>query len=1275
MGQTKNFKAACLNVDGLPPSISIVGVKVSLNPDGSQEKGSERISELVAQKGWDFFGVSEDFNYHDELISKISDYYNIGTFRGKVSTSNTTLSGGLLKVKTDGLDLMWKKSMTASDETMTAWNKTNGYTSNGADELLLKGYRYYCVTVANGLEVDVYIHHMDAETDAADISARESQINQLVAAIKASDNHRPIIIMGDTNCRYTRDKLKELLIDAINEDERFEIHDPWIDFARDGVYPEYGTESLMTSALGAQKGEVVDKIFYINNSDANGVVLTANSYLHDTDFSYADGTPISDHYPIVIDFTIENTSSNISAASYYLRNVETGEFMCAGSNWGTHAIVGETGNYITLENADAEGQYYLHSTCGYISHDAWMDNAQDVYTISKAASGNYVIKFEDNGATKAFTVKDSKRVEAEEYVENDLSQEWEFLSKEELINELYTATEENPKNATFFIRGANFGRNDSDYSNYWTKNPDSGLTINHDGLDGDIPENNHIVTFYNSADTKWIKTLKSSGTMVQSADGLPNGKYKMSVQAFQYTGNSFRIDANGNYVKMLYREDNASETKLYDKDETTTIDGVTYYIPKLNDIASAASYFNAGLYTTSTDEFTISDHKLTVSIVKDQNTSEMWSAFDNFQLIYLGPTEEDNAAYDKVKKAMDDAQAKATAMNLYNYNNSVVEERYENRQLTGNGDEEVKMTYVALANAAKSQNQIPADMRYAILNNSFEMGDLTYWTADNGSVIADAEAKNADGVYTYNGSSVSQSTENVITMQNGLYELKALLSNGGKLTANGVESEAAVAENGALAEVSVRFPVTAGVISFSATGMECADNFTLTRLGDADNLNGYEMVKAAIADATARVKALGSPYSDDWDLSEYQEKVDNYGIEGSGIVEFNEIYALLREQVAKRVEKEGVNADATDAIINNSFEMGETWGWNITLSSDTGVKENSNSTYTTTGCDGDYLYNTWYLGTPVTQTISGLYPGTYKLTAKVASDVNANIYLFANGNRTLQTITGDKTQFVEVSVEFTVGEDQTVTIGVVGGTDAGEYVEDGYWWYKADDFKLTYIGDGKETVNVQFTHAYRTLILPFSQEIPETMEVYTVDSCGDVSNGIKVLNLTKVDKIAANTPYLIKYVTSTNASQHRAISTTEYDFEGVPSNDENTYTEGLLTGTLVNKTVSNGAFVFDSSKEQFVQLGDNESAEISANYAYIDNEVAQEEEVTIISINDNQISTGIEAVMISSNAKVDVYGVNGVLLKTDVNYANALDGLTEGVYVVRNGSVAIKLVK
>lgn len=818
MGQTKNFKAACLNVDGLPPSISIAGFNITLNPDGARESGSERISELIAQKGWDFCAVSEDFNYHSELISKISDYYNIGTYRGAVSTSNTAFSGGLLKVNTDGLGFMWKKSMNASNETWTKWGKTNGYTSNGADELIMKGYRYYCMTVANGLAIDVYVHHMDAETDADDIAARESQINQLVAAIKASNNHRPIIIMGDTNCRYTRDRLQELLIDAINEDERFEVHDPWVDFEWDGVYPTYGTEALMTDQYGAQKGEVVDKIFYVNNSDANGVVLTANSYLHDTDFSYANGSPISDHYPIVIDFTIENTSTDISEAGYYIRNVKTGELLTAGSNWGTHAVVAETGNYISLEKADGDGQYYMHSTFGYVSHESWMDAAQAAFAIDKSDAGNYVISFDDNGVKKALTVQDDKRVEAAEYIKDDLAQEWEFLSREELVNELYEATEDNPIDATFFIRAANFSRNDSDRSKYWKQTKDSGLNINYGGLDGDVATNNHIVEFYN-AKISSLSTTKTSGSLTQTAEGLPNGKYRMSVQAFKREdGDNFTITANGNAVRIPSISEGAQ--------------GST--VP--TDIASAAEFFNAGLYTTST-EFTITDHELTILVNKDHTKSTKWYAFDNFKLTYLGPTDEDNAAYVKVKTAMDDAQAKAIDMNLYNYDNSVVEERYHNRQLVGDGDEEVKMTYIALANAAKSQNQIPADMSYAILNNSFEMGNLSYWTADEDAAVVDnAQAMNADGVYTFSGASLSQSTESYgIAMKNGFYVLSALLSNGGKLTANGNESALSEAEDGSLAQVSVHFEVTAGTINISAAGMTAADNFVLTYLGEQDN--------------------------------------------------------------------------------------------------------------------------------------------------------------------------------------------------------------------------------------------------------------------------------------------------------------------------------------------------------------------------------------------------------------------------------------------------------
>lgn len=66
-GKSATFKAACYNVDGLP----------FFNNDGPKSDGTKAISERIAQEGWDFFGVSEDFGFHEELISALEDY-NIG---------------------------------------------------------------------------------------------------------------------------------------------------------------------------------------------------------------------------------------------------------------------------------------------------------------------------------------------------------------------------------------------------------------------------------------------------------------------------------------------------------------------------------------------------------------------------------------------------------------------------------------------------------------------------------------------------------------------------------------------------------------------------------------------------------------------------------------------------------------------------------------------------------------------------------------------------------------------------------------------------------------------------------------------------------------------------------------------------------------------------------------------------------------------------------------------------------------------------------------------
>lgn len=301
------FTVASMNVDGLPNKL----VGITLNGDGPGAEGTKKISKAIAKRGWDFFAVSEDFNYNTELMSALNNNYNAGTHRGKISwlTNNT-----------DGLNLIWKNSLQVTGEKWTKWNKNYSTgifnTGNGADGMINKGFRYYAVTVAEGVTVDVYILHMDADSDQGDIDARESQLRQLVAAIKASNNHNPIIVMGDTNCRYTRERLQELFHDSLNADPRFEVSDPWVDLAWEGVFPTYGADSIMAQDKGGPypypQAEIVDKLFVINNTDSL-VRLEARSYTVDESFVGADGTPLADHWPIVVKiaYTVEKPMEEV----------------------------------------------------------------------------------------------------------------------------------------------------------------------------------------------------------------------------------------------------------------------------------------------------------------------------------------------------------------------------------------------------------------------------------------------------------------------------------------------------------------------------------------------------------------------------------------------------------------------------------------------------------------------------------------------------------------------------------------------------------------------------------------------------------------------------------------------------------------------------------------------------------------------------------------------------------------------------------------------------
>ncbi len=325
------FTCAALNVDGLPSLI---------NSGGPGSDGTKTIGNIMNGLGYDFIALSEDFEYHDEFANAMTNY-NMGTYRGAVSLVGSN--------DTDGLGFLWKKDgITVTGETMVAYNDAYGDLFNGANTMIAKGFRHYEVTVAEGVTVDVYITHMntyggEGNTEDNDwVKAQLSQLRQLrdYVVAKAKENKRPAIIMGDTNMRYTRHQIVENLINPVTS-EGLQIVDPWVEFHRGGIYPTWNTKSLMICSKFAgdneydilcaddQRGEVVDKMWYINVPDA-AIQLKATSCMNDVehfakssetvsysgvtvedangnilsnqDVSYTKVNGYADHFPVVVSF-------------------------------------------------------------------------------------------------------------------------------------------------------------------------------------------------------------------------------------------------------------------------------------------------------------------------------------------------------------------------------------------------------------------------------------------------------------------------------------------------------------------------------------------------------------------------------------------------------------------------------------------------------------------------------------------------------------------------------------------------------------------------------------------------------------------------------------------------------------------------------------------------------------------------------------------------------------------------------------------------------------
>ena len=331
----ETFSIVTLNVDGLPAYIdaTLIGMGVMpLNVKGPGEKYTTIISQYLVEKDFDFIAVQEDFDFNAQLDSKLKEGYHLSdTWGGPVTleaylagveqpvSSETILAAlekGTFCIHSDGCRLYWKKDISGTRVDSVSWNSRFGdvvrptHINHANDEMLTKGFRRYEMKLKGGTELVVYDMHMEASDDeteatgedAVDRRSRMAQYRDLRDHIMKHLDKRPIVVVGDMNSYYERDSVEIQFIDEINKSGRATIGDVWIELERGGKYPAL-EKGVVMQDLGSRgwsrKGQVLDKIFYVNPVDAVRRLKPMSVTVDSVGYVREDGwTPLGDHSPL-----------------------------------------------------------------------------------------------------------------------------------------------------------------------------------------------------------------------------------------------------------------------------------------------------------------------------------------------------------------------------------------------------------------------------------------------------------------------------------------------------------------------------------------------------------------------------------------------------------------------------------------------------------------------------------------------------------------------------------------------------------------------------------------------------------------------------------------------------------------------------------------------------------------------------------------------------------------------------------------------------------------
>lgn len=572
--------------------------------------------------------------------------------------------------------------------------------------------------------------------------------------------------------------------------------------------------------------------------------------------------------------------AQLANGTYYIKNVATGKYFAAGSSWGTHAIIDNHGIDVKL-TAIQDGKYTIDTQ------------------ISNGGSGNNFLAIIDgnlytDGTTFSWTFKTTNTTDGKQafYIQNgdknistqkdnidlilstanDDYAKWVFISESDRIADLANASTKTGKDATWLIKGHNFGYRDT-RNDAWQ----GGIKLN---------QNAQAFAFANFNTEQYDTDFDVNQTI-----NVPNGKYVLEVQGYYRNGNvensaaAHLNDTEKLLAKVYANSVEATLPSIYADagkvDVGTTTNGINGKFPNGQDDASA--FFSAGAYNLALDPVVVSDGTLKIGVKKTEKVDKDWACFDNFRLTYYGLKVSDRATSTNspAEVAADTWYAfDVPVAGKYTITPSAGTIYYTQdgelfpSEITTSTTEATLLTlaqgklYVKASEATTITfftNEVGTDITNSYLNNpGFETGDLTGWTTEssNDTGVRDADndtykAQGSEGKKLFNTWPDGKAlTQNIGKINAGVYELSAMLATGDNpdskgtvyLTVNDTKSAGMVSRNGnkqVMHKETLTF-VSDGKteIIIGAVGMEIpnghwwykADDFKLTFVDNTNNL-------------------------------------------------------------------------------------------------------------------------------------------------------------------------------------------------------------------------------------------------------------------------------------------------------------------------------------------------------------------------------------------------------------------------------------------------------